>query len=145
MKVIFFNADKQHLLRIILCFQCQQENFQNLVFPNLFDKNLIKCGKIVSGLMQYSKKICEMTRNLGVCLVQFQNPTPSKLCHSSYMVITLHNLKIFLSLLLLSHPTISKCYQRANWNFWGLVIPFTFSFLKKNRQKLWVNFNYYYQ
>ena len=38
------------------------------------------------------------------------------------MVITLQNLKILLVLLLLSHPTISKFYQLATWNFFGLVI-----------------------
>ena len=36
-----------------------------LGFPNAFNKSLIKCGKIVFCLMQYSKKIWEMTRNLG--------------------------------------------------------------------------------
>ena len=39
------------------------------------------------------------------------------------MVITLCNLNILLSLLLLSHPTVSKFYQPTNWNFFGLVIP----------------------
>ena len=42
------------------------------------------------------------------------------------MVIKLHNLKILLSLLLLSHSTISNFYQFTNWNFWGLVIPLNF-------------------
>ena len=44
------------------------------------------------------------------------------------MVITLYNLleKSMLSLLLLSHPTISKFYQPTNWNFFGLVIPLNF-------------------
>ena len=38
------------------------------------------------------------------------------------MVITLHKFKILLSLVLLSHPTISNFYQSANCNFFGLVI-----------------------
>ena len=42
------------------------------------------------------------------------------------MVITLHNLKILLFLLLLSHPAISKFYQPANWNFFGLEISIIF-------------------
>ena len=36
------------------------------------------------------------------------------------------DLKILLSLLLLSRPTISKFYEPANWNFFGLVIPLNF-------------------
>ena len=61
---------------------------------------------------------------------QFQN-----FCHFSYMVITLYNLleKSMLSLLLLSHPTISKFYQPTNWNFFGLVIPLNFFFLEIGR------------
>ena len=39
---------------------------------------------------------------------------------------TPHCENITLSLLLLSHPIISKIYQPTNWNFWGLVIPFNF-------------------
>ena len=42
------------------------------------------------------------------------------------MVIKLHNLKILLSLLSLSHSTISNFYQSTNWDFWGLVIPLNF-------------------
>ena len=54
------------------------------------------------------EKIWEMTRNLNVHPAQLLNPTISKFCHFSYMVITLCNLNILLSLLLLSHPTISN-------------------------------------
>ena len=41
------------------------------------------------------------------------------------MVITLYNLlkKFMLSLLLLSHPTVSKFYQPTNWNFFALRTP----------------------
>ena len=53
-----------------------------------------------------TQKIREMTRNLGARSAWLLKPTISKFCHSSYMVITLQNLKILLSLLLLSHPTI---------------------------------------
>ena len=40
------------------------------------------------------------------------------------MAITLHNLKILpsLLLLLLSHPRTLKFYQHITWNFFGLVI-----------------------
>ena len=64
-----------------------------------------------------------MTRNLGAHPTQLMNPTISKFCHSSYMAITLHNLKILLSRLLFFYSTIANFYQSANWNFWGLVIP----------------------
>ena len=50
-------------------------------------------------------------------------------CNSSYMVIILYNLKILLSLLLLSQPTIQKFFQPANWIFVGLVIPLIFYYL----------------
>ena len=56
-----------------------------------------------------------MYRNLCSHLAQLLNPTISKFCHSFYMLITLHNLKILLSLLLFSYPTISKFCQSANW------------------------------
>ena len=36
-----------------------------LGFPNALNKSLMKCGKIVSCVIQYSKKIWEVTRNLG--------------------------------------------------------------------------------
>ena len=80
----------------------------NLVFRNVFFflKTLVKCEKIVSCLMQQSKKIWEMTRNLGAHPAQLLNPTISKFCYSFYMVITLHSLKELLSLLLLSHVKI---------------------------------------
>ena len=88
-----------------------------------FFKTLVKCEKIVSCLMQYSKKIWEMIRNLGAHPAQLLNPIISKFCYSFYMVITLHSLKKLLSLLLLSHFKIYIFYQSANWNFLGLVIP----------------------
>ena len=50
-------------------------------------------------------------------------PTISKFGHPFYVLIILHNLKILLFLLWLSHPTISKLYQHSTWNFFGLVIP----------------------
>ena len=49
-----------------------------------------------------------------------------KFSHSSYMVIILYSLKTLLSLQLLSHLTISKFYQHATWNFFGLVILLNF-------------------
>ena len=39
------------------------------------------------------------------------------------MVITLYNLKTLLSLLLISHPTISEFYQPVNWILFWFVIP----------------------
>ena len=60
-------------------------------------------------------------------------PHKFKICHSFYMVITLHNLKIQLSLLLLSHPTTSKFYQPTNWNFFWVSSPTCFVFLEIGR------------
>ena len=77
-----------------------------------------------------------MIRILGAHAAQLLNPIISKLCYSFYMVITPHNLKILLSLLLLSHPTISTFYQPATWNFFVLVILLN---LFVDRQKLCVN------
>ena len=91
--------------------------------------NLMKAWLSVERLLPV-KRIWEMTKNLGAHPAWLLNPTISKFWHSSYMVITCHNLKILLSLLLLSHPTISNFYQPANWNFFGIVIP--------------LNYNYYY-
>ena len=39
-------------------------NVLELGFPNDFSKRLTNCGKIVSCLRKYSKKLCQMTRNL---------------------------------------------------------------------------------
>ena len=68
-----------------------------------------------------------MIRNLGAHPAQLMNPTTSRFWYSSNMVITFLNLKILLSLLLFSHPTVSKFYQPANWNILGLVIRLNFS------------------
>ena len=84
-----------------------------------------------------------MTRNLSAHPALLLNPAFSKCCLSFYMVTTLHNSKILLSLLLLSHSTISNFYQFINQNYLGLVIPFFFFFF--SRQKLWFNYSYYYQ
>ena len=43
------------------------------------------------------KKIWEMAKNLGAHPAWLLNPIISKFWHFSYMVITLHNLKILLS------------------------------------------------
>ena len=67
-----------------------------------------------------------MTRNLSAHPAQLLNPIISKFRYLSYVVITLYNLNILLSLVLLSHSTISKFYQPTNSIFWGLVIPLNF-------------------
>ena len=69
-----------------------------------------------------------MTRNLSAHPALLLNPAFSKCCLSFYMVTILHNSKILLSLLLLSHSTISNFYQFINQNYLGLVIPFFFFF-----------------
>ena len=49
--------------------------------------------RFVSCVIQYSKKIWESTRNLGAHPSQLQNSIYSKLCYSSYMVVTSNNFK----------------------------------------------------
>ena len=71
-----------------------------------------------------------MTRDVGVHPVQLLKPTVSKFSHSFYMVITLQNLKLLISLLFLSHSTISKFYQLAIWNLFALVIKIFFFVLE---------------
>ena len=78
-----------------------------LGFPNCF---LIRAWWLSVERLFPVEKIWEMTKNLGAHPAWLWNPRISKSWHSSYMVITLHNLKILLSLLLLSHPTISIFY-----------------------------------
>ena len=59
-----------------------------------------------------------MTGNLCAHPTQLMNPTISKFCYSSYMVIiTFYNL-IFAISALLSHSIISNFYQSASQNFW---------------------------
>ena len=67
-------------------------------FQTFFNKSLIKFENFAS-CHAILGKIWEMTRNLSAHPAQLLNPTISKFCHSSYMVIiTLHNSKILLSL-----------------------------------------------
>ena len=93
-----------------------------LGFSNAFNKSLIKCGKIVSCLMQYSKKFGnDQKPRCSSCIVT--ETTIRKFCHLSYMVITLHNLMILLCRLLHSHPKILNFYQHATWNTKRFSIP----------------------
>ena len=108
------------------------EKVLKLGFPECF---LIKAWLSVERLFLF-EKIWEMTKNLGAHPVWLLNPTISKRWHSSYMVITLRNLKKLLSLLLLSDPTISDFYQPANLNFFfffffggvWVVIPLNYNY-----------------
>ena len=59
----------------------------------------------------------EVNRNPGAHPAWLLKTTISKFCYSFYTFITLQNLKVFLSVLLLSHSTISKLYQLANLVF----------------------------
>ena len=90
-----------------------------LGFPECF---LIRAWLSVDGFFPF-KKIWETTKNLGTHPAWLLNPTISKFWHSSYMVITLYNLKILLSVLLFSHPTISNFYQPASLNLLGVSNP----------------------
>ena len=76
-----------------------------------FNKSLIKRGKIFP-----VEKILEIARKLGTHPLWLLSSTISNFWHFFYMVITLHNLKILLYLLFLSHPTISNFYQPTNWS-----------------------------
>ena len=70
-----------------------------------------------------------MTRNPGTppAWSWLTNSTISKSCHLSYMGIISHNFKALLSLLWLSHPTISKFYQPFTMDFFSF---FYFIFLE---------------
>ena len=114
-----------YLLRMF-CFLSPYAKFQNLVFPNAFNKVLIKCGKIVSCLMQYSKKIWEMTKNLGADPAELLNTTISKFCHSSYMVIK--NIAIPAIVSLPSFKTLLTCHIEL----FGLVIWLNFFEICRN-------------
>ena len=61
-------------------------------------------------------------------LHSYWTPQFRNFCYFSYIAMTLYNIlkKFMLSLLFLSHPTISKFYQPTNWIFFGLVIPLNF-------------------
>ena len=77
-----------------------QERFQNLIFPNAFNNCLINCRKIVPCLMQYSKNMendqkPRCSYSIVTAVPQFEN--------FAILIITHQNLKIILSLLLLSH------------------------------------------
>ena len=87
------------------------------------------------------EKLWEMTRNPGVHLAWLWNLTISNFCHSFYMVITPHNFKILLSLLWLSHPTISKFYQPSAWVFFILVITLIIIYLEIGRNYLSITIN----
>ena len=113
--------------------------FQNVLFlapvvkalvpPYAFNKSLIKCGKIDSCLMQYSKKFeNDQKSRCSSCIVT--QTTIRKFCHLSYMGITLHNLMILLCLLLLSHPKIFTNMQHGIPK--GLVFPFNFLDIGRN-------------
>ena len=72
-------------LYLCLLFQCPQEKFQNLFFPNAFSKSFDKCGKILPCLMQYSKNMeNDQKPRCSSCIVI--EPHNFKICHPQYMV-----------------------------------------------------------
>ena len=93
-------------------------------FPKYF---LIKARWSVEKFL-HVEKLWDTARHLGAYPAWLLNSTISKFWHSTNMVITLHNSKILISLLLLSHPTILNVYQTASWNFFGLVIPLKYNY-----------------
>ena len=96
---------------------------------------MIKCEKFVPYLMQYSK----MTRNLGAHLAQLLNPTFSKFCYSSYMVIiTLYNSKILLSLHYFLTPEF-QIFTNLLIGFFGVSNPTYFFEFGRNYVPIIVN------
>ena len=103
------------LVKNDILFLVLTEKVFELGFPKCF---LIKAWLSVERFFPI-EKIWEMTKNLGAHPSWLLKPTISKFWHSSYMVVTLRNLKILLYLLLLSHPTFSNFYQLTNLNCFG--------------------------
>ena len=93
--------------------------FWNLVFPSAFDKCLTNCGKIVPCLMQYSKKYGKWPETYVLIQHSYCHSSIWKFCYSSYHTPKLKNIVI---LAITFSPLISKFYQLATWNFFGLVI-----------------------
>ena len=88
-----------------------------------FNKSLIKYEKILSYLMQYSKNEGNDQKPRCSSCIAIE-PQSS---HSSYMVPTLDNVKILLSLQLFSHSAILEFYYSANW---GISKPIFFFFFE---------------
>ena len=73
----------------------------------------------------------------------YQIPQFQKFCHLSYMVIITPSFKVLLSLLSLSHPTISKFVQPFTMEFFRICNPFLFFILFFLEIGRYVNYNYY--
>ena len=102
------------------------EKVLELDFPNAFNKSLIKCGKTDSCVMQYSTKICETTRNLGSHPVQLLNPIISKLCYSSYLVITPHSFNYCYPCYCFLTPQFQNFTNLPHWIFFVIIILLIF-------------------
>ena len=112
----FLQYIKKTVMQLLLCSIMIQSIQIFMVFQSYSLLLVVNC--FLSNAIL--RKIWEMTRNLGAHSAQLLKSTISKFWHSFFMVITLHNLKVLLSLLFLSHSIVSNFYQPANWNFLSL-------------------------
>ena len=90
-----------------------------MVFPNAFNKSLIKCE---------NWKLPETQVFLPPPWSRLSNSRISKFFHFSYLIIVSHSFKTLLPLLGLSHPIISKFYQLFTMDFFRSGNP-SFYFL----------------
>ena len=109
-----------YLLRMMFCSSAhRKKSFRTWFLQMLFYKSLINCKKIVSYLMQYSKKYWKWPGTYVLILhsywrPQFQNFAIPPIWLSSYSITQRY-----------CYPCItcslnnSNFYHSANWNFWG--------------------------
>ena len=109
-----------YLLRMMFCSSVHRKiSFRTWFFQMFFNKNLIKCEKLVSCLMQSSKKYWKWTETYVLILdsywiPQFQNfAIPHTWLSSHFM--TQRYCYPFITF----YSPISNFYQSANWDFWG--------------------------
>ena len=93
----------------------------------LFTESLIKCGKIISCLIQYSKNMRndQKPRGLSCIDVYTHNFKILALLLYGYHTPQLENIAIPV---IAVSPKISNFYQPTNWNFLKLVIPLSYNY-----------------
>ena len=112
-----------------------------MIFPNIFNKSLIKCEKFVSCLMQHSKKYWKWPETYKLILhsywtLQFQNfaipltwltshSTTQRYCYPCFK-FSLHNFKTFTNLLIgifgVSNPTFFFFFLRFLRNYVPIIV-----------------------
>ena len=99
-----------YLLRMMFCYSARRKvSFRTWFFQMVFNKSLIKCEKFVSCLMQYSKKYGKWPETY-VLILHSSWTHNFKIFSFLLYGITLHNLKILLSL----HCILTPQFQIFN-------------------------------